>query len=96
MRAAARAEGRQAFYDRRWRDKTDADAPADIDPVIRIKAPLDGATTINDRVQGEVTVKNEQLDDFIILRSDGSPTYMLSVVVDDHDMAVTPGLEPRQ
>jgi len=53
------------------------------------KAPLDGATTINDRVQGEVTVKNEQLDDFIILRSDGSPTYMLSVVVDDHDMAVT-------
>jgi len=89
MRTAARAEGRQAFYDRRWRDKTDADAPADIDPVIRIKAPLDGATTINDRVQGEVTVKNEQLDDFIILRSDGSPTYMLSVVVDDHDMAVT-------
>lgn len=89
MRATARAEGRQAFYDRRWRDKTDADAPEGTTPVIRIKAPLDGATTINDRVQGEVTVNNQQLDDFIILRSDGSPTYMLSVVVDDHDMAVT-------
>lgn len=89
MRTKARAEGRQAFYDRRWRDKTDAEAPEGIDPVIRIKAPLEGKTIIKDHVQGEVKVSNEQLDDFIILRSDGSPTYMLSVVVDDHDMDVT-------
>ncbi len=76
-------------YDRRWRDRDPSDAPEGIDPVIRIKAPLDGATTIDDQVQGEVTIQNDHLDDFIILRSDNTPTYMLSVVVDDHDMGVT-------
>jgi glutamyl-tRNA synthetase len=88
MREKARAEGKPTFYDRRWRDSK-ATPPAGVEPVIRIKAPLEGATTVPDRVQGDVTVNNEQLDDFIILRSDGTPTYMLSVVVDDHDMGVT-------
>lgn len=88
MREKAKAEGLPTFYDRRWRDSKEA-PPAGIKPVIRIKAPLDGASTVHDRVQGDVTVNNEQLDDFIVLRSDGTPTYMLSVVVDDHDMGVT-------
>jgi len=88
MRAKAKAEGKPTFYDRRWRDST-ATPPEGVKPVIRIKAPLDGATTIHDHVQGDVTVNNEQLDDMIILRSDGVPTYMLAVVVDDHDMGVT-------
>lgn len=88
MRESAKEEGRITFYDRRWRDCEDA-APSDRAPVIRIKAPLDGKTTLHDQVQGDVTLNNEQLDDFIILRSDGTPTYMLSVVVDDHDMGVT-------
>ncbi|MCC6597392.1 MAG: glutamate--tRNA ligase [Alphaproteobacteria bacterium] len=89
MRTAAKAEGRNAFYDRRWRDRDPAEAPSDIKPVIRIKAPLEGESTILDHVQGSVTVQNDHLDDFILLRSDGTPTYMLSVVVDDHDMGVT-------
>lgn len=89
MREKARAEGRSAFYDRRWRDRDPAEAPGDIQPVIRVKAPIDGEITIEDQVQGQVTVKNETLDDFIILRSDGTPTYMLAVVCDDHDMGVT-------
>ncbi len=89
MRAKAKEEGHKTFYDRRWRDADSSTAPEGIEPVIRIKAPLEGATTIHDKVQGEVTVQNDQLDDFIILRSDSSPTYMLSVVVDDHDMGVT-------
>lgn len=89
MREKAKAEGHSQFYDRRWRDRDPADAPKDIKPVVRIKAPLEGATTINDVVQGSVTVAHDQLDDFILLRSDGTPTYMLSVVVDDHDMGVT-------
>ncbi len=89
MREKARAEGQKTFYDRRWRDADPATAPADVKPVVRIKAPLDGQTTIKDKVQGEVSVANDQLDDFIILRSDGTPTYMLSVVVDDHDMGIT-------
>ena len=89
MRAAAKAEGRSTPYDRRWRDRDPADAPEGVDPVIRIKMPLDGETTIGDLVQGPVTIQNAELDDFILLRSDGSPTYMHSVVVDDHDMAVT-------
>lgn len=89
MREAAKKEGRMSFYDRRWRDADPSSAPNDIAPVIRIKAPLEGTTTVQDSVQGDVTINNEQLDDFIILRSDGSPTYMLSVVVDDHDMGVT-------
>lgn len=89
MRETAKAEGRISFYDRRWRDKDASEAPEGIEPVIRIKAPLDGSVTLHDEVQGDVTLNNEQLDDFIILRSDGTPTYMLSVVVDDHDMGVT-------
>ncbi|MFN3701517.1 MAG: glutamate--tRNA ligase [Alphaproteobacteria bacterium] len=88
MREKAKAEGKPTFYDRRWREPTQA-PPAGIEPVIRIKAPLDGSSRVHDAVQGDVTVNNEQLDDFIILRSDGTPTYMLSVVVDDHDMGVT-------
>ncbi len=89
MREKAKAEGRVTFYDRRWRDADPSTAPKDIKPVVRIKAPLDGNSVVHDKVQGDVTVANEQLDDFIILRSDGTPTYMLAVVVDDHDMGVT-------
>lgn len=90
MRAKAKAEGAATFYDRRWRDRDPSEAPAGVDPVIRIKAPEgDGAMVVKDLVQGEIKISHEQLDDFIILRSDGSPTYMLSVVVDDHDMGVT-------
>ncbi len=88
MREIARKEGRPVAYDRRWRDSKQT-PPKGIKPVIRIKAPLEGASTVRDHVQGDVTVQNEQLDDFILLRSDGTPTYMLSVVVDDHDMGVT-------
>ena len=87
MRAAARAEGRPPHYDRRWRDRTDW--PADRPYVVRLRAPIDGEVTIADRVQGPVTVANAEIDDFVLLRSDGTPTYMLSVVVDDHDMGVT-------
>jgi len=89
MREAARAEGRSTPYDRRWRDRDPADAPPGIDPAIRIKMPLEGETTIEDAVQGTVTVQNSELDDFILMRSDGTPTYMHSVVVDDHDMGIT-------
>ncbi|MGH1455421.1 MAG: glutamate--tRNA ligase [Alphaproteobacteria bacterium] len=89
MRETARKEGHKTFYDRRWRDADASTAPKDIKPVVRIKSPIDGKTTIKDHVQGEVTVANDQLDDFIILRSDGTPTYMLSVVVDDLDMGIT-------
>ena len=89
MRAKAKAEGRPMLYDGRWRDRDPAEAPAGVDPVIRLKAPRDGETVIEDKVQGQVTVSNQQLDDMILLRSDGTPTYMLSVVVDDHDMGVT-------
>ncbi len=88
MREKAKAEGRATFYDRRWRDSK-ATPPEGVQPVIRIKAPLEGSSTIHDHVQGEVTVQNEQLDDMIILRSDGTPVYQLAVVVDDHDMGVT-------
>lgn len=91
MREVAMKEGRKTFYDRRWRDHSPApgEISEDVKPVVRIKAPLSGVTTIHDHVQGDVTVSNDQLDDFILLRSDGTPTYMLSVVVDDHDMEVT-------
>lgn len=89
MREKARAQGRQQSYDGRWRDRDASDAPADIVPVIRIKAPQDGATVVDDLVQGQVSFPNADLDDFVILRSDGSPTYMHAVVVDDHDMGVT-------
>lgn len=89
MREKARAEGRPPIYDGRWRNRDPADAPTGVDPVIRFKSPNEGATIINDLVQGEVTFANQQLDDMILLRADGTPTYMLSVVVDDHDMGVT-------
>jgi glutamyl-tRNA synthetase len=89
MRALARAEGRPPRYDGRWRDRDPSEAPPGVKPVIRVKAPRDGETVIEDRVQGRVAFPNKDLDDFVILRSDGTPTYMLSVVVDDHDMDVT-------
>ncbi len=89
MRATARAEGRPMRYDGRWRDRDPAEAPAGVDPVVRLKMPQEGETVIEDLVQGAVTVRNDQLDDMILLRADGTPTYMLSVVVDDHDMGVT-------
>ncbi len=89
MRAKARAEGHRQFYDRRWRDRDPKEAPAGAAPVIRLKAPLEGETTIEDLVQGSITVSNEQIDDMVLLRADGTPTYMLSVVADDHDMGVT-------
>jgi glutamyl-tRNA synthetase len=89
MRERARAEGRTQLYDGRWRDRDPADAPPGIKPTIRLKAPLDGETMVDDQVQGRVTWRNENLDDFVLLRSDGTPTYMLAVVVDDHDMGVT-------
>ena len=89
MREAARAAGRSVQYDGRWRDRDPTEAPAGIDPVIRLKMPRDGETTIADLVQGEVTIANSQMDDMVLLRADGTPTYMLSVVVDDHDMAVS-------
>ena len=89
MRQRAREEGRSASYDRRWRDRGPEDAPAGIAPSVRIKLPRDGRTVIADLVQGEVSFANTDLEDFVILRSDGSATYMLAVVVDDHDMDVT-------
>lgn len=89
MRETAKAEGRPFGYDGRWRDRDPSEAPEGIDPVIRFKAPRDGEIIIKDHVQGHVTTKNAQLDDMILLRADGTPTYMLSVVVDDYDMGVT-------
>ncbi len=89
MRAAAIAEGRPQRYDGRWRDRDPSEAPAGIAPAIRFRAPDEGETVIEDEVQGRVVFANKELDDLIILRSDGTPTYNLSVVVDDHDMGVT-------
>ena len=89
MRERARAEKRSVRYDGTWRDRDPSEAPAGVAPAIRLKAPQHGSTTIHDRVQGEVTVANTELDDLIILRGDGTPTYNLSVVVDDHEMGVT-------
>jgi glutamyl-tRNA synthetase len=89
MREKARAEGRSVRYDGTWRDRDPTTAPPGIAPVIRLRAPQEGDTVIRDLVQGEVRVANQQLDDLILLRADGTPTYNLSVVVDDHDMAVT-------
>jgi glutamyl-tRNA synthetase len=89
MRKAAMAAGKPVRYDGRWRDRDPKDAPEGVKPVIRIKAPQTGETVVKDEVQGEVRVANEQLDDMVLLRSDGTPTYMLSVVVDDHDMDIT-------
>ena len=87
LREQQRAAKQPMRYDGRWRDRTDG--PKDAPHVIRLKAPREGAVTIDDRVQGAVTVQNAELDDFVLLRSDGTPTYMLSVVVDDHDMGIT-------
>jgi glutamyl-tRNA synthetase len=89
MREAARSAGRSKLYDGRWRDRDSSEAPPGVKPVIRLKAPLTGETVIEDQVQGRVTWQNENLDDLVLLRSDGNPTYMLAVVVDDHDMGVT-------
>ena len=89
MRERARAEGRPPRYDGSWRDRDPSEAPVGVKPVIRIKAPREGETIVRDRVQGDVKFPNKDLDDFIILRSDGVPTYMHAVVVDDHDMGVT-------
>ncbi|WP_158807614.1 glutamate--tRNA ligase [Beijerinckia sp. L45] len=89
MREQARAEKRTPRYDGRWRDRDPSEAPAGVEPVIRLRAPLDGETVVEDKVQGKVTWANKDLDDFVLLRSDGTPTYMLAVVVDDHDMGVT-------
>ncbi|MAM23852.1 MAG: glutamate--tRNA ligase [Rhodobacteraceae bacterium] len=87
-RETAKAEGRSTIYRSPWRDADPADHPEG-PSVIRIKAPLEGTTVIRDAVQGDVTIRNDQLDDMVLLRSDGSPVYMLAVVVDDHDMGVT-------
>lgn len=89
MREKARAEGRPPRYDGTWRDRDASEAPEGVKPVIRIKTPQEGETVVEDQVQGTVRFPNKDLDDFIILRSDGSPTYMHAVVVDDHDMGVT-------
>ncbi|GJE26472.1 glutamate--tRNA ligase [Methylobacterium organophilum] len=89
MREAARAEGRPLRYDGRWRDRDPSEAPAGVKPVIRLRAPTEGETAVEDAVQGRVVWQNKDLDDLVLLRSDGSPTYMLAVVVDDHDMGVT-------
>ncbi|AXK79850.1 glutamate--tRNA ligase [Pseudolabrys taiwanensis] len=89
MREAARKEGRSKLYNGLWRDRDPSEAPAGVKPVIRLKAPQTGETVIDDQVQGRVTWQNADLDDLVLLRSDGTPTYMLAVVVDDHDMGVT-------
>jgi glutamyl-tRNA synthetase len=89
MRAEQRAKGLPMRYDGRWRDRDPAEAPPEAPFVVRLKAPQTGETALEDLVQGEIEVANEQLDDMVLLRADGTPTYMLSVVVDDVDMGVT-------
>ena len=89
LREQQRAARQPLRYDGRWRDRDPSEAPEGAPHVIRLKAPTRGETVINDQVQGRVTVQNIELDDMILLRSDGTPTYMLAVVVDDHDMGVT-------
>lgn len=89
MREEQRAAGKPMRYNGLWRDRDPAEAPAGAAAVVRLKAPQDGETIIDDLVQGSVRVANEQLDDMVLLRSDGTPTYMLSVVVDDYDMGIT-------
>src|SRR5213595_3024383 len=89
MREAARREGRSMRYDGRWRDRNPSEAPPGVKPVIRLRATTEGETVIDDQVQGRVVWQNKDLDDLVLLRSDGTPTYMLAVVVDDHDMGVT-------
>jgi glutamyl-tRNA synthetase len=92
MREKAKAEGRPMRYDGRWRDRDPSEAPAGVKPTIRLKAPHEGETVIDDLIQGTVRVANDQMDDMVLLRGDGTPTYMLAVVVDDHDMEVTHAL----
>jgi len=89
MREKSRKEGKTRLYDGRWRNRDPKEAPKGIVPVIRFKAPLEGSTTLDDLVQGTITLNNQDLDDMILLRADGTPTYMLSAVVDDHDMGIT-------
>ncbi len=89
MGERAKAEGRSMRYDGRWRDRDPAEAPPGVPPVIRFKAPQSGETVNHDLVQGDVRIANDELDDMVLLRADGTPTYMLSVVVDDHDMDIT-------
>lgn len=89
MRERARAEGRSPAYDGAWRDRDAAEAPEGAPFAVRFKAPKTGETVIEDKVQGRIVIPNKDLDDLIILRSNGTPTYNLSVVVDDHDMGVT-------
>jgi glutamyl-tRNA synthetase len=89
MREKARAEGRTRLYDGMWRDRDPSEAPSGMKPTIRLKAEQTGETVIEDQVQGRVVWQNENLDDLVLLRGDGNPTYMLAVVVDDHDMAIT-------
>jgi glutamyl-tRNA synthetase len=89
MREVARREGRAKLYDGRWRDRDPKEAPPGIKPVVRLKAPLEGETVIEDHVLGRIVFQNKDLDDMIILRSDGTPVYNHAVVVDDHDMGVT-------
>ncbi|MCH2488059.1 MAG: glutamate--tRNA ligase, partial [Erythrobacter sp.] len=89
MRAEQRANKQPMRYDGRWRDRDASEAPEGAPHTIRLKTPQDGETVIEDAVQGRVTVRNEEIDDYILLRADGTPTYMLAVVVDDHDMGVT-------
>lgn len=89
MRQKALAEKRNVTYDGRWRERDPSEAPEGVEPVIRLKTPIEGQTIINDQVQGQISVPNADLDDMILLRSDGTPTYMLAVVVDDHDMGIT-------
>ena len=89
MREAQRAAKQPLRYDGRWRDRDPSHAPLGAPFVIRLKTPDEGETVIEDRVQGRVAVKNAEIDDYVLLRADGTPTYMLAVVVDDHDMGVT-------
>lgn len=89
IREQQKASGQPMRYPGIWRDRDPSDAPTGVAPVIRLKAPQHGETIVPDMVQGEVRVSNEQLDDMVLLRADGTPTYMLSVVVDDHDMGIT-------
>jgi glutamyl-tRNA synthetase len=89
MREKQRAANLPIRYDGRWRDAPASERRPNVPPVVRIKSPRSGETIIRDKVQGDVRFANDVLDDFVLLRSDGTPTYMLSVVVDDHDMGVT-------
>jgi len=89
MRAEQREKKLPLRYDGRWRDRDASESPEGAPYTVRLKTPLEGKATITDAVQGDVSVSNEELDDYIILRADGSPTYMLAVVVDDYDMGVT-------